>query len=358
MKEKNHTLSSSITRLNILAQRMEQNEDNIPAIELDLFLQELRNLYGIALEMAIPATAATTTTNPKVVEESPNTVVAPEPKTEAVPEVIELEPVKEEPTTIIPEVAAAAATETVVETILAKETPEQPPFAPAEAEETLSEIVTANEMENIEGTKNDELFFGDEESETPQQEEVPSQTEMSINDIPAEPEPAQIQEPAQVEISEPIQHIQVEEKKPEPEPVPTKQPEPEPKTTQSNNQSSLLSYLKHAAIDNTPQSSAPRTIGESLHPYSYNIEEQLASRVNSQKVDDLRTIININDKFSFINELFHNNMKGYNDFILHLNSLQLREEALEYVGAISQMNHWDENSLAVKTFFSLFDRKF
>lgn len=77
-----------------------------------------------------------------------------------------------------------------------------------------------------------------------------------------------------------------------------------------------------------------------------------------QKVVDLRTIININDKFSFMNELFHNNMKAYNDFILRLNAIDNREEAMAVVDEIAMQYNWDRNSLSATTFFSILDRKF
>ena len=59
-----------------------------------------------------------------------------------------------------------------------------------------------------------------------------------------------------------------------------------------------------------------------------------------------------------MNELFHNNMKGYNDFIIRLNALNDRNEALQYVQTISEQYNWDNDSLATKTFFDIFDKKF
>lgn len=332
--KKNNTLSSSIARLSVLAQRMENCEGNISAIDRDLFMQELRELYGFAIDLSLSSSSAE---QEKPTEETFDEPLMGEPTSLVAPTFEET----------VPEAAkvVVAATETTEEAPKETES-ELPPFAPAEAEETVSEFVTSNEMENIEGAKYDELFFGGKEPETSKQESAIFEEETPIDSTPEEV------------ISETNEQVIEEaQPKPEPEPMPVEEPKhPEPE--QSHTQTSLLSYLKHTAIEESEQSSMPRTIGESLHPYSYNIEEQLTSRVNSQKVSDLRTIININDKFSFINELFHNNMKSYNDFIMQLNTLQLREEALEYVATISQLNHWDENSLAVKTFFSLFDRKF
>jgi len=51
-------------------------------------------------------------------------------------------------------------------------------------------------------------------------------------------------------------------------------------------------------------------------------------------------------------------MKGYNDFILRLNAISDHDEALAYVNSIAAQYEWDQNSLAVRTFFSIFDRKF
>ena len=59
-----------------------------------------------------------------------------------------------------------------------------------------------------------------------------------------------------------------------------------------------------------------------------------------------------------MNELFRNNMKGYNDFIMKLNALNSRDEALSYVHEIAEQYKWDDESLTVKTFYSIFDRKF
>ena len=119
-------------------------------------------------------------------------------------------------------------------------------------------------------------------------------------------------------------------------------------------ETSLFDYFKTEGSEAAPR----RTLADTLNQGVRNVEEQLESRVNAKKVDDLRTIININDKFSFMSELFHNNMKAYNDFILRLNNYTSREEALAFVSEIAAQNMWRENSLVVKSFYKIFDRKF
>jgi len=112
---------------------------------------------------------------------------------------------------------------------------------------------------------------------------------------------------------------------------------------QPGGQASLLDYL-------TP--TGQRTLGETL------AEGRPAPTALERKVDDLRTVININDKFSFMSELFHNNMKAYNDFILRLNALKDREEALAQVREVAQQQRWVEGSPTVQTFYKIFDKKF
>ncbi|MBQ0016917.1 MAG: hypothetical protein KBT04_08040 [Bacteroidales bacterium] len=117
-------------------------------------------------------------------------------------------------------------------------------------------------------------------------------------------------------------------------------------TPPSTDEVSLLDLLPKNANNEA-------TLGEILRP-SKSGQGNLA---NTKKVTDLRTIINVNDKFSFM-ALFGNNMKAYNDFILRLNAINDREEALDHVREIAAEYEWDMESLSVKTFFEIFDRKF
>ena len=159
---------------------------------------------------------------------------------------------------------------------------------------------------------------------------------MLFEEIVVEPEPAAAEpEPAP-------------EHTPEPEPA----PEPEPVSEPAREQASLLDYLRRP-VQEQP---ATRTLGESLG--GVTAAESGFERSMSRKVDDLRTVININDKFSFMSELFRNNMRAYNDFIMYLNSLTSREEALAYVRETAAQYKWDEESMAVKSFYKVFDMKF
>ena len=136
------------------------------------------------------------------------------------------------------------------------------------------------------------------------------------------------------------------------EPAPEKAEEP---TKAQPSGPSLLDLLRQSNQQDSKPAEMMHTLGETLVRGAENNTE---SHINRNKVSDLRTVININDKFSFMSELFHNNMKAYNDFILRLNAIEGREEALAYVEEVAGQYGWVPDSLAVHTFYSILDRKF
>ena len=290
MKNQVKELTEGMQRLCAVANRIVAQKGHVSRIEVDLLLDDLRNLYDIALQLggdALPEPPAeevgrdSEAVHPKNDEAHMMAMMstlaamapAPEPEPEPVSEP-ELEPiVTKEPE---PEPEPVVAPDPEPE-------PEPAPMPPME------------ELEN-----NDNALLFDEiiiEPEAPQAPEAPA---------PEAPTP---------HVEKPVAQ-----------------------------QSSLLDYLN--------QQPAQRTLGETLgvgKPLQNNLE---------RKVDDLRTVININDKFSFMSELFHNNMKAYNDFIMHLNATAGRDEALAHVREVAAQQKWDEASPTVATFYKIFDKKF
>lgn len=257
-----------------------------------------------------------------------------------------------------------------------------PQFAPEPEPEPVQPIVPvmqASEEEAFEG-----LFDNDKADATvvevapqpvaPEPETTHKEAPIAEPTPVVEPTPAPMPTPAPEPIATPT---------PAPTPAPRHQPKAEPQPTvaehvaeKESKQSSLFDYLRSAdevvtakatpkpqqptepkpqpKVEPIVDAPEPRIIGNTLN----NGKTPLAQELNSKKITDLRPVININDKFSFMNVLFHNNLKGYNDFILRLNALTDREEALAYVHEVSQQYMWDENSLVAKTFYEIFDRKF
>lgn len=287
MKKASKTLSLHLQKITALVQRLEECEGEMPHVETDLLLSELRQMYDIVLFGACEKD------------------IHPETK------VLESD-------TVQSNVSDLPLSPLMVDTDVT------PVYAVDEKEKEQT-VASSNmpTVEEIEGNPNEELF---------EEEKFESVVEPE-----PEPEPEPTPEPT-----------------PELAHEPTPEPTPEPAAT-SKTQSeapTLFDYIKKGSQEQ-PTS---RTIADSLgaNAKSAGIE----TTIQSNKVADLRTVININDKFSFMNELFHNNMKGYNDFILRLNAISSREEALSYVESISKQYNWDNESIAVKTFYNIFDRKF
>ncbi len=375
-------------RLGLMAARIRQNEGVISRLEIDIILQELRDLYVDAIQCEVD--------NGKVKTEEPDAIAA-EAKRQAIAaqKAAEEKRLAEEAAAkkaaeekrLAEEAAARKAAEEkrLAEEAAAKKAAEEKRLAEEAAarkaaeekrlaeeaaarkaaeEKRLAEEAAAKKAaeekrlaeEAAARKAAEEKRLAEEAAARKAAEEKRLSAEAAARKAaeeelkpifapePAGQEPAPVVEPMMEKI-EGNRNDELFAEKPEPAQKPLRKKQQE---------SSLFDYFKNESLDGTPR----RTLADTLNQGGRNIEEQLESRVNAKKVDDLRTIININDKFSFMSELFHNNMKAYNDFILRLNSYTSREEALAYVAEVSAQNMWNESSLVVKNFYKVFDRKF
>ena len=305
-----NSLVEGMERLGLIASRIRKNEGKAPQIEIDIILEELRNLYMVALQLEATESVAPAKVVPIPREDVLSAAKAEEERRlaeeAAAKKAAEEKRLAEEAAArkaaeekrLAEEAAAKKAAEEkrLAEEAAAKKAAEErarkivddefhPTFAPATPEKPTEPIMEP-QLERLEGNPNDELFS---------------------------------EQPA------------------------------------GKNQESLLDLFKSETKEEKPK---VRTLADTLNRHQRNVEEQLETRVHAKKVDDLRTIININDKFSFMSELFHNNMKAYNDFILQLNAMTSREEALAFVAGVATQYNWDDNSVVVKGFYKIFDRKF
>lgn len=298
-------LSLGVQRIERLVRRMEASAEP-DQIEIDLLLQELRNMYSTAL-MLTPAVTA--------------------------------EPVSETVSEAQPEIEAEVVTET--ETF----TPVAPHHVMAPEDEADDPEVPAQPlMDPVEENSNEVLFEFEEESAV---EPEP------LSAIEFEP----VSEPAPEPAAEPMAETPTII---EPEPQPTTgakaAEEPAPQmapSVASPRQSSLFDYI-HSG-NQKPEPTGSETLGDRLGRTGNEMRGETAQH---KRVSDLRTVININDKFSFMKDLFQNNMKAYNDFIIQLNGIEDRATAQRRVDEVAQIYNWDKNSLTVKTFYNIFDRKF
>lgn len=137
---------------------------------------------------------------------------------------------------------------------------------------------------------------------------------------------------------------------------------------EESRQISLFDYLKSSSVSRAVEQ-VDRFSGVAVKTLADKFQEskekekilfEVAHEREPQKrrVEDLRTIIGINDKILFMSDLFGKNMKAYNDFILRLNKIDDTQEALEYLKTVEETYKWDKESLAVQSFIKIFERKF
>lgn len=73
-------------------------------------------------------------------------------------------------------------------------------------------------------------------------------------------------------------------------------------------------------------------------------EKSFGHRSHQAKTDDLKSVININEKFLIINELFGGNLRDYNETIEKFNGFQDIKMAMEYLDLLRKKNVWDSGS--------------
>lgn len=71
-----------------------------------------------------------------------------------------------------------------------------------------------------------------------------------------------------------------------------------------------------------------------------------------------KMVININDKFRFINELFASNATEYNIAVEQMNSVNSLDEMMSYLKGLTSIYEWKEDSEVVKNLFALAQKRF
>jgi hypothetical protein len=161
-------------------------------------------------------------------------------------------------------------------------------------------------------------------------------------------------------------------------------PQPQPKTPVNDNQQSneeqpqlsLLDYLSSGVsrvvetVTPQPQKPEPAIHTDTLNtpaptptpaPESTPapvVPQQTPAAPAAPKFTDLRSLIGINDKFTFINDLFEKDMRNYNEFINALNKIEDLGEAQSFVQQNATIHNWDKESMAVQLFMSVYKRRY
>ena len=87
-------------------------------------------------------------------------------------------------------------------------------------------------------------------------------------------------------------------------------------------------------------------------------DESVVEKLSHKKINDLKSVIGINEKFQFINELFDGNMKEYTVALDQINNFSSTNEANNYLANLKEMYKWDSDNSIAKQFTELVERKF
>ena len=98
----------------------------------------------------------------------------------------------------------------------------------------------------------------------------------------------------------------------------------------------------------------PETLGEKM----IQDDHSLAAKFQQNPVRDLKSVIGINDKFLFVNELFGGSMEKYTKSIENLNDLKTLNGAMIYLNELKIELQWNSSNEAYKKLSDLISRKF
>jgi len=101
--------------------------------------------------------------------------------------------------------------------------------------------------------------------------------------------------------------------------------------------------------------SASKTLAD---VYQNDTDNSLVAKIQQNKVSDIRTVIGINDKFLFINEIFKGEMSSYNQAIEKLNQTDVFHEALQIIDDLKITNGSDENKTTFIKLVEIAKRRF
>jgi len=93
-------------------------------------------------------------------------------------------------------------------------------------------------------------------------------------------------------------------------------------------------------------------------PIQKKMDESVVEKLSHQKITDLKSVIGINEKFQFINELFEGNMKEYTVALDQINNFSSLGEAVNYLANLKAVYKWSPDNPIATQFTELVERKF
>src|SRR3990172_10794330 len=92
-------------------------------------------------------------------------------------------------------------------------------------------------------------------------------------------------------------------------------------------------------------------------PSQKKMDESVAEKLQHKKIFDLKSVIGINEKFQFINELFEGSMNEYNVALDQINNFSSLGEAVNYLANLKEMYKWNPDNPIAINFEELVQRR-
>lgn len=319
-------ISRIMEALNEQMQLIEEHDKRIPQIEIDLIMENIRELYTAFKDL--------NKHNNRQFISPPAASAQPAEQTVVLTEIHRDTPPLSEQTVVFTEAPAGPppAEEITEETRIPEEAP-VPEEMPVEEKPPVMEEPPAVEEPvalNMRFSFKEAIRF----EPVPEPEPLP------------EPEP----EPVPVRIPDPEPPV-----KPAPEPIPTPAPEPEIIRRKAPE------LFQDAAP--APQPSLADKLREEKLTLNDRLQQErqdtsLGSRLQQNKIQEIKSAIGINEKFQFINELFAGSMQDYTMAITQLNQFRNLEEAIGYIDILKFKYNWDMNADAFRKIMDIVRRRY
>jgi hypothetical protein len=272
-------------------------KEQIPTVEVDLVLKDVRDLYEVFLDLRTAAELQRRKPLAAEVEEKPLVAVETpvELKVEPVAELAKVEEEKTEPATI-------------------------PALEATIAEEPIAEIKVEEPVEKIEPVE--AIITEIEEKQKPEELVVA---------LPSEKPPV---------IAPKVDLLQERQK----DFVPTVRKiefKPEPAPVIDGKKESL--FEKAASLYDKIAKPTDKTV---------------VGQATRQPVSNIKAAIGINDKFAYLKELFKNNVNDYNEALEKLNNFESYAEAEDFFQELKAKYEWDPESKSFQGLADLLNRRY
>ena len=122
--------------------------------------------------------------------------------------------------------------------------------------------------------------------------------------------------------------------------------------TQDKNQPSIDLFSHTTPLPEVPTEQEKKKIE------TPKTSENITNKVQNKKPTDLKSIIVINEKFQFINELFDGNMKEYTVALDQINNFSSKQEADSYLSNLKEMYKWPTDNEVANNFKEIVKRLF